>query len=288
MKLEDLKKNSWRYAVQTMVKDLTDRIRESPDDPEGYLARGRKYADIVGFHKDAVEDFSKVIELDGSNLLGFYFRGLSLSELGEHTKAIDDYSVAIQIGYSFAPAHHKLGVSYEALGDQKRAIYHYVAAARLDPNTSLYRETLDRYTQAALNQTENPEVLFDQGMVWKEMHEYGSAIKSFNDVIRLRPDGEDAYIQRARCYQFTREYKLASEDYTEVFRLRYPAIGPCRERGYCYQIIGEYQKAIDDYTTAINEDTNYYKTYLHRATCYREIGLDEEAERDYKKSAELE
>jgi len=33
MKLEDLKKDSWRYAVQTMVRDLTDRIRESPDDP---------------------------------------------------------------------------------------------------------------------------------------------------------------------------------------------------------------------------------------------------------------
>ena len=88
MKLEDLKKDSWRYAVQAMVGDLTDRIRESPDDPEGYIARGRKYADVGGFHKDAVQDFSKVIELDGGNLQGFYFRGLSHSELGEHTKAI--------------------------------------------------------------------------------------------------------------------------------------------------------------------------------------------------------
>ena len=50
MKLEDLKKDSWRYAVQAMVGDLTDRIRESPDDPEGYIARGRKYADVGGFH----------------------------------------------------------------------------------------------------------------------------------------------------------------------------------------------------------------------------------------------
>ena len=41
MKLEDLKKDSWRYAVQAMVGDLTDRIRESPDDPEGYIVRGR-------------------------------------------------------------------------------------------------------------------------------------------------------------------------------------------------------------------------------------------------------
>ena len=71
MKLEDLKKDSWRYAVQAMVGDLTDRIRESPDDPEGYIARGRKYADVGGFQKDAVQDFSKVTGLDGGNLQGF-------------------------------------------------------------------------------------------------------------------------------------------------------------------------------------------------------------------------
>ena len=288
MKLEDLKKDPWRYAVQAMVKDLTDRIQESPDDPEVYLARGRKYADVGGFHEDAVKDFSKVIELDGGNLQGFYFRGSSQSELGEHTKAIDDYREAIKIAYSFAPAHHKLGVSYEALGDQKSAIYHYVKAASLDPDTSLYKQTLDRYTDAAHNQPEDPEVLFDLGMVWKAMREDGSAIKCFSEAIRLRPGWEDAYIQRALCYRSAGEYKLASEDYTEVIRLGYPSIGPFESRGYCYQRIGEYQKAIDGYTTAINGGTRYYKTYLHRATCYRETGLDEQAEADYKKSAELE
>ena len=242
MKLEDLKKDSWRYAVQAMVGDLTDRIRESPDDPEGYIVRGRKYADVGGFHKDAVQDFSKVIELDGGNLQGFYFRGLSHSELGEHTKAIYDYSEAIKIAYSFTSAHHKLGVSYEALGDQTNAIYHYVKAASLDPDTSLYKQTLDRYTDAALNQPEDPEVLFDLGMVWKPMREDSNAIKSFSEAIRLRPDGEDAYMQRALCYRSVREYKLASDDYTEVIRLRYPPIGPFEARGYCYQRIGEYQK----------------------------------------------
>ncbi|MCL0054051.1 tetratricopeptide repeat protein [Dehalococcoidia bacterium] len=287
MKLENILRDPWKHMVAAMLEDLTENIKQCPDDPDRYYERGCKYLNLGGLDSKAIEDFSQAIYLDSGHCPAFYARGFSHAKLGEHKKAIGDYGEALKINHYLGQVHYGMGVSYDALGDQNSAIYHYVKAINLDPDSSTYKQALDNYSEVAEMQPWNSEALYNLGMVGKEMRDYESAIENFTKMIRIQPDWEDGYLRRAQCYEAKNEYQLASEDYSHVIRIRNDG-GPFGRRGYCFQRIGEYQKAIDDYTTVIENDRPHYKTYLHRATCYKQIGLDEAAKRDYQKSAELE
>ena len=159
MKLDDLmgENAGWHY-IQAVVKDITDKIQQFPEDPDGYMERAGKYT-AAGFHKEAVSDFTQVIRLDPENLEAQYSRGLSYAELGEHQKAIDDYSRLIDLYYSVPPVYHSRGVSREAEGDLGQAINDYVQAFRLDPKSSRFRQTLDRFSDAVIDHSEDLDAL---------------------------------------------------------------------------------------------------------------------------------
>ena len=88
--------------VATMLKDLTENIKQCPDDPDRYYERGCKYLDLGGLDSRAVEDFSQAIHLDPGHCPAYYARGFSYSKLGEHQKAIEDYLEVLKIDYGLS------------------------------------------------------------------------------------------------------------------------------------------------------------------------------------------
>jgi tetratricopeptide (TPR) repeat protein len=71
-------------------------IKKNPQNIQVLMNRG-VYKSFLDDYKGAVEDFTKVIEIDTSNELAYLNRGKSNTNLGNYTEAIDDFTKTIKM-----------------------------------------------------------------------------------------------------------------------------------------------------------------------------------------------
>ena len=70
----------------------------------------------VGQYARAVEDYTRSLELNPSNIKTFNNRGYSYAKSGNYEAAIADYDQAIQLDPSNSHAYHNRGISFDKLG----------------------------------------------------------------------------------------------------------------------------------------------------------------------------
>lgn len=126
-----------------------------------------------------------------------------------------------------------------------------------------YREPVKHESDAAPEKTtrspapedsgDEADAYFNQGIAYGEADKHRQAIKSFNRVIRLRPNHADAYYNR----------------------------------GIAYNKAGKYKQAIKDFTQAVRIDPNYAIAYIYRGYIYAELDSFDLACGDFQKACEL-
>ena len=67
-----------------------------PDDAPGFNQRGNRYS-RNGVYEQAIEDYTRAIELDEAFAEAYFNRGVSYYELGQYQEAITDLSQAIRL-----------------------------------------------------------------------------------------------------------------------------------------------------------------------------------------------
>ncbi len=87
------KKGSRQEAIDAFSK----AIELNPDDGLAYRNRGEAYF-FSGDYKHAIEDLSKAIELNPQDSSAYYFRGLSYERLGNHQQYVIDCIKAARLG----------------------------------------------------------------------------------------------------------------------------------------------------------------------------------------------
>ncbi len=70
---------------------------------------------------EAVEEFTKAIELNPNRYLAYHNRGIAWSNCEELAKAIADYSRAIEINPNYASSYLYRGLAHRELGNQQSA-----------------------------------------------------------------------------------------------------------------------------------------------------------------------
>ena len=58
--------------------------------------RGFAY-DSLGYHKQAIEDYNRAIEIDPDSVKAYYNRGIAYSELGNNGQAVEDMKTAARL-----------------------------------------------------------------------------------------------------------------------------------------------------------------------------------------------
>lgn len=144
-----------QHEYQQAMEDLTAAVTLAPQQPSYHLQQGRLLL-TMGRQADAVQAFTKAIELDQGNaralglrarsyfLQGNASKGLPdvqaaiqlnpdrgswyvlegdiLGTLGEHGKAVQDYDRALQLHPGDAVAHNNRGIALANLGKTRDAI----------------------------------------------------------------------------------------------------------------------------------------------------------------------
>lgn len=222
---------------------------------------------MAGRWKEALDFFTKSIEIDPQNAKAYGNRGVAYDILGNTKQAIKDYDKAIELNPQWAMAHKNRGNTYDKLGNHKQAIKDYDKAIELNP--------------------QDAKVYFDRGLAYAQLGNNNQALMDYNKAIELDPEYALPYIIRGNAYNALGNIQQAIMDYNKAIELtpQFAVTYICR--GDAYGELGNYQQAIKDYSKAIEFDPLYVRAYVMRGGCYGIIGNEQQAIADLKIAARL-
>ncbi|XP_049885869.1 small glutamine-rich tetratricopeptide repeat-containing protein beta-like [Pectinophora gossypiella] len=105
----------------------------------------------AGCYREALENYSRAIELDPRNSVYLCNRAAAHFKLGQHEDAVADCTAALALQPNYVKAHGRLGLALTALERHREARAAYARAAQLEPDNESYRQNL-RLTDERLAQ----------------------------------------------------------------------------------------------------------------------------------------
>jgi tetratricopeptide (TPR) repeat protein len=106
---------------------------------------------------------------------------------------------------------------------------------------------------------------------------YNEAKQQFSRAIKLNPDFDAAYFQRALLHQRLDETDDAIADYTSVIRLKPDEWAAIYNRGLAYLSRADRERALADFVEAGRVKPDDFRSYLRRVEIYRDAGDLEQA-----------
>ena len=232
-----------------------------------------KQADSLRDNKnytDAVDAYSKVLELDPNKESAYFRRGSCYNNLKQYEKALADYDKLLELNPNYdKAAHYNRGQAHRNLKNYAEAIADYTKYLEHDPN--------------------DQDALFNRGSCYNNMKQYEKALADYNKLIELNPSyNKAAYYNRGQAHRNLKNYAEAIADYTKYLEHDPNDQDALFNRGRCYNETKQYEKALADYNKLIELNPNRNSNaYNNRGVAYENLGKLKEALADYNKSIEL-
>ncbi len=302
---EVVKKSLEDYADKEKAA-LLELIKEEPS-AENYYRLGN-YERINENYSNAVEYYTKAIELNPDYEVAYNCRGIAYWGLKNYKDSIKDYSKCIELDSRNYITYYNQGISYDDLSkieekkeNLKKAIENYSKSIELNPEyADVYnnrgnsysdlgekRKAIEDYNKAIELNPEFAIAYNNRGNRYSELGEKGKAIEDYNKAIELNPEYAMAYNNRGNRYSDLGEKEKAIEDYNKAIELNPEYAEAYNNRGNRYSDLGEKKKAIEDYNRAIELNPESAMVYYNRGICYKKLGETEKAKKDFQKAAEL-
>ena len=230
-------------------------------DIDCYLMRAEcKMAQL--FIREAVDDYTKVIEINPKSYLGYNGRGLARTKLQDYKNALKDLDKALEllkevnnepqkrIKYSNKMNEpKKIGGFYEDYIDIAYAIYNNRGSAKMDAKD--YKGAIEEFNQA-INLNKNNTVGYNNRAICKiYVDDLPGAYDDFTELINLKPDSPEIYFNRGVVRNDLNDVKGAIEDFTESLK-RNPKNGQVYyQRAIAKKKLGAMLEACEDFHRAI-------------------------------------
>ena len=92
--------------------------------------------------QEALDMYSKAIELDGSNPVFYCNRAAAHSKMNNHHLAIEDCQRAIDMDPSYSKAYGRMGLAHSSLNKHKEAVDNFKKALELEPDNESDKSNL--------------------------------------------------------------------------------------------------------------------------------------------------
>ncbi|KAJ2954575.1 hypothetical protein O0L34_g2866 [Tuta absoluta] len=122
-----------RGRPETPTPDNTEAERLKNEGNE--LMKAERY-------REALEKYTRAIELDPRNSVYFCNRAAAHFKLGQHEDAVADCTAALAIQPNYGKAHGRLGLALSALEKHREARAAYARAVQLEPDNESYKQNL--------------------------------------------------------------------------------------------------------------------------------------------------
>ncbi|XP_040580219.1 small glutamine-rich tetratricopeptide repeat-containing protein alpha [Lepeophtheirus salmonis] len=92
--------------------------------------------------KEAIDKYSKAIEIDGSNQVFYCNRAAAYSKMDNHYAAIEDCKRALDMCPNYGKAYGRMGLAYSAVQRHKEAEECFLKALEIEPDNPNYKSNL--------------------------------------------------------------------------------------------------------------------------------------------------
>lgn len=244
-----------------------------------------------GQYDEALNAFSKVIEIDPKNALAYTSRGLVRYKLGDLDGALADHNKAIQLDPALPEAYTNRGGVRLAQGDEKGALADHSKAIELNPKSA--------------------EAYSNRGLVKLALGDPDGAIVDFDKALKLDPfypNGARAYTNRATAYvqkanvlkgaAALGELRKAVKDSTNALVVDPKLAEAHNIRGLAFMktielnpqqalVMGIQNQALADFASAMEINPDLALPYLNRGILWVKLDRFPEALADLNKAVEL-
>ncbi len=201
------------------------------EDIKGYLKKGKKMRKNKK-HPEALENFSRAIELDSNCAEAYLNRAIVYQNINQHRNALEDFNKAIQLDPDNDHAYLHRALSYKILEDYDKSL-----------------NDLDRTME--LNAKSRLVCLYNKGNVYASAGQRDKALEAFSEAISLKPNDAESYMRRGSMYAVMREYDKASTDLDKAVELD-PKNANCYcGRGILHAYMHKDDKALADFDKAV-------------------------------------
>jgi len=155
--IESLKKQGYFEGVETESEEYKERYEKAKTKfyskqnaltdkqklelAESYKTQGNQKLSSK-IYAEAIECYSKAIDLCSNNAIYYCNRAAAYSHLGEHNKAITDCEESIKLNPNYSKAYSRLGFALYSINKYSDAVQQYTKALELDPNNSSLLDSL--------------------------------------------------------------------------------------------------------------------------------------------------
>ena len=142
-------------ADDPLVKSLTAKLADNPDDASALYRRGQVYAS-KGAYNLAIKDFDSSIRLNPKDVEAFNNRCWARTVIGDLKAALKDCNEALRLRPNFVDALDSRGLVNLKSGQTKNAIADFDAALKINPRltSSLYGRGLAKQRGGAVSEGE--------------------------------------------------------------------------------------------------------------------------------------
>jgi tetratricopeptide (TPR) repeat protein len=265
------------------------------------------------------------------NARQYYKTGLTFVEAGNHKDAIDQFTKAINMEPEYAQAYVERSRSYESLGelqhaadDLKRALTFelkqpelYYDAARLNFLLNNHKEALDLVDKSIALDKKSESSFRLLSRIQMALEDYSNALVSINKAIELK-DNASNHFYRGQLAEKMKNYNQSEADYSTAITkdaayteaqlalaslrllLNKPqdALSSCNTvlvndpnnkqalliRSRIYARLTEYPKAIDDLSKILFNNPDDKEMFMARGTYYQEFTQHQQAINDFSKA----
>ncbi len=229
------------YKSDPRLKDVTDKIKNTPNDASLYFTRGKMLAKL---NQDtlALRDFKRASALDSNNATYYSAIGELLFENKDIAGSVEWLQRAIKINPKDPKAHLKIAKMFLFTQDYPKAFEQINIVLRQD----IY----------------NPEAYFLKAMVYKDMKDTTKAITNFQTAVQVDPNFKEAVLQLGLIYS-ARNDPMAIKYLDNAYRMDSSDVYPVFARGVYYQNNNDFITAKQLYRKCIILNTHFFDAYFN-------------------------
>jgi tetratricopeptide (TPR) repeat protein len=153
-------------------------------------------------------------------------------------------------------------------------------------NNNQYKEAIQCFTKTLQLNPEYENAYYNRALCYDKEKQYDQAIFDYTKVIELRPENSNAYHNRGIDYGEQKKYDLAIQDLNKSIELN-PQSDSYYALGFTYSSIRQYQWALENLSKAIKLNPHNREAYYQRGLVYQLLGQEERAIIDFNKAKTL-
>lgn len=126
-----------------------------------------------------------------------------------------------------------------------------------------------------------------RGNAWRDQGDLDAALKDYTEAIRLDPESSLFYSARGNAWQSKGDLDAALADFTEAIRLAPENAVAHLSRGFAWQSRGDFKAALTDYAEAVRLEPENANAYKYRGFARQNLGDLDAAVADYTEAIRL-